>query len=183
MRVWKTAVVGAAVAVAAAVAVPGTAGATSPCPRGWGSVPEAGIADAAGTLRGVRAGAHLCFDRVVLDLNGRAAGGYDVRYVRQVSRDGSGQPVPLRGGADLQVVVRAPSYDINTGQPVFRPARPSELVATGGMRTLRQVADAGSFEGQTTIGVGVRARLPFRVIVVPGPGTGSRLVVDIAHTW
>jgi hypothetical protein len=29
----------------------------------------------------------------------------------------------------------------------------------------------------------VRARLPFRVMVVPGPGRGSRVVVDVAHHW
>jgi hypothetical protein len=42
---------------------------------------------------------------------------------------------------------------------------------------------AGSFEGQTTLGLGVRARLPFRAFVLPGPGSGSRLVVDVAHRW
>lgn len=30
---------------------------------------------------------------------------------------------------------------------------------------------------------GVRARLPFRVFVLDGPGSGSRLVVDVAHRW
>ena len=182
MRVWTAAVVGVAAVVAAAVAVPGTATAAG-CPRGWGSLPDAGSGDAAGTLRDVRAGGHACYDRVVLDVAGRAAGGYDVRYVGAVRRDGSGQVVPLRGAADLQVVVRAPSYDPVTGRQVYRPARPSELVATSGLRTLRQVADAGSFEGQTTLGVGLRARLPYRVTVLQGPGSGSRLVVDVAHTW
>ena len=52
-----------------------------------------------------------------------------------------------------------------------------------GYRTLRQVAWAGSFEGQTSLGVGVRARLPFRVTVLDGPGTGSRVVLDVAHRW
>jgi hypothetical protein len=52
-----------------------------------------------------------------------------------------------------------------------------------GYRTLRQVAHAGTFEGQTTIGVGVRARLPFRTFTLAGPGRGSRLVIDIAHRW
>jgi hypothetical protein len=131
----------------------------------------------------VRAAEHPCFDRLVLDVAGRAAGGYDVRYVPTVRREGSGRAVPLRGAADLQIVVRAPSYDPETGEPVYRPARPTELVPTGGMRTFRQVADAGSFEGQTTIGLGVRARLPFRVTALQGPGTGSRLVVDVAHSW
>jgi len=29
----------------------------------------------------------------------------------------------------------------------------------------------------------VRARLPFRVLTLDGPGSGSRLVVDVAHYW
>jgi hypothetical protein len=41
----------------------------------------------------------------------------------------------------------------------------------------------GSFEGQTQLGIGVRARLPFRVFSLDGPGTGSRLVIDVAHQW
>lgn len=52
-----------------------------------------------------------------------------------------------------------------------------------GYSTFRQVALAGSFEGETTIGLGVRARLPMRVIVLDGPGSGSRLVIDVAHRW
>ena len=52
-----------------------------------------------------------------------------------------------------------------------------------GYRTFRQVAWAGSFEGQSTVGLGLRARLPFRVTAVDGPGTGSRLVIDVAHSW
>jgi len=36
---------------------------------------------------------------------------------------------------------------------------------------------------QTTIGLGARARLPFRVFTLSGPGQGSRLVIDVAHRW
>ena len=50
-------------------------------------------------------------------------------------------------------------------------------------RTLRQVAWGGSWEGQTTIGVGTRARLPFKVTELTGPGDSTRLVIDVAHTW
>lgn len=42
---------------------------------------------------------------------------------------------------------------------------------------------AGTFEGYTSLGLGVRARLPFRVFALDGPGDGSRLVVDVAHRW
>jgi len=63
------------------------------------------------------------------------------------------------------------------------PANRRELARVSGYRTFRQVAWAGSFEGSTTLGLGVRARLPFRVLQLPGPGTGSRVVIDVAHTW
>jgi hypothetical protein len=100
-----------------------------------------------------------------------------------VVEDGSGNPVPLAGGAFLQVVARAWAYDFETGQPSYDPADPAHLVDVTGYQTFRQVAWAGTFEGQTTIGVGVRARLPFRVLTLTGPGSGSRLVIDVAHRW
>lgn len=55
-----------------------------------------------------------------------------------------------------------------------------------GFRTFRQVAWAGSFEGLTTVGLGVRARLPFRVFAlsgIPGPAQGARVVIDVVHRW
>jgi hypothetical protein len=62
-------------------------------------------------------------------------------------------------------------------------AKPLVAPAVRGYDTFRQVAYTGSFEGQTTLGLGVRARLPFRVTTVAGPGTNTRLVVDVAHHW
>ncbi|MEU8227903.1 hypothetical protein [Kribbella sp. NPDC048915] len=179
---------------AAAVAAPGaaTAGssprtaptaltASASCPAGWASLPEANSRMTAAPVTAVRTGRHACFDRLVVDLKGKAPG-YDVRYVSTVRQDGSGFAVPVRGGARLQVVVRAPSYGAS-GQPTYRPANRRELSNVSGYRTFRQVAFAGSFEGQTTIGLGVRARLPFRVFTLAGPGTNSRLVVDVVHHW
>jgi hypothetical protein len=38
--------------------------------------------------------------------------------------------------------------------------------------------------GTTGVGVGVRARLPFRAFIVPGGRAGgARLVIDVAHSW
>jgi hypothetical protein len=133
------------------------------------------------TVHNVRAGGHACFDRLVVDLNGKAAG-YNVSYVDQVTSQGSGRPVPLRGGAFLEVTVTAPAYDSH-GTSTYAPANPSVVVNVSGFTTFRQVAWAGSFEGYTSLGVGVRARLPFRVFIVDGPDGGSRLVVDVAHRW
>lgn len=60
---------------------------------------------------------------------------------------------------------------------------PAILVDVTGYRTVRQLAWAGSFEGCTSIGIGVRAHPPFRVFVLPGPGSTSRIVIDVAHRW
>ncbi|MFC7405443.1 AMIN-like domain-containing (lipo)protein [Georgenia alba] len=151
------------------------------CGLTWGSLRENVPRYSEATVQDVRSGRHDCFDRMVVDLRGDVRG-YDVRYVSVVRADGSGAAVPLRGGARLAVVVRAPAYD-QSGDPTYQPADPRELTNVAGYRTFRQIAWAGSFEGQTTIGLGVRARLPFRVLILDGPGTGSRLVVDVAHRW
>jgi hypothetical protein len=134
------------------------------------------------TVTNVRTGRHACFDRLVIDLAGGTTG-YDVRYVSSVRQDGSGILVPLRGGSRLQIVVRAPAYNINTGKATYAPKNNKELANVTGYRTFRQVAFAGTFEGQTTLGLGVRARLPFRVFTLPGPGAGGRVVIDVAHRW
>jgi hypothetical protein len=183
MRRWLTRVL-AAVVVAAPVlvAVPASASTQPYCGIRWGSLAKSASAPGEATLVGVRAGRHTCFDRVVIDISGRGAAA-KVRYVSQVHNDPKGDVVALRGGAKLQIVAYAPAYDLNTGAPTFTASNPAELVNVAGYRTLRQVAYAGSFEGQTTIGIGVRARVPFRVFVLAGPGSHSRLVIDVADRW
>ncbi|UYP18407.1 hypothetical protein OED52_17360 [Rhodococcus sp. Z13] len=153
---------------------PTAAAATPYCGIHWGSLEKTNPTTADSSAAGVRAGRHECFDRMVVDLAGPATG-YRVGYVPVVHEDGSGFEVPLRGGAYLQVVVFAPAHEV--------PANRREVVGVTGYDTLRQVAWANSFEGQTTLGVGVRARLPFRVFTLDGPGGGSRVVLDVAHRW
>lgn len=158
--------------------------ATSYCGIVWGSLARsAGVTTRTGTLSDVRAGRHTCFDRLVLDVAAVPGSlGYDVRYVDAVRADGSGSVVPLAGGARLQVVLHSPAYD-DRGRATYTFADRTELVDVDGWSTFRQVAWAGSFEGRSTLGLGVRARLPFRVFVLDGPGDGARLVVDVAHRW
>jgi hypothetical protein len=151
------------------------------CGIRWGSLPEGVDTMSTGQLVDVRAGRHRCFDRLVLDVRGDVSG-YAVHYVDQVTMDASGERVPLRGGARLEVVSRVPAYD-ESGNSTYVPASRSNLVNVNGFRTFRQVSWAGTFEGQTTIGLGVRARLPFRVFLLDGPGDRSRMVVDVAHRW
>ena len=178
--IWLAAVL---LAAGLGLVVPGAASATtSYCGLTWGSLMKSDGAMGGAPLTNVRTGQHHCFDRLVVDLSGAPAPGYTVRYVPQIIQDGSGAVVPTRGGARLQVVVKAPAYD-NNGQPTYTPADKAELSNVSGYQTFRQVVWAGSFEGQSTIGVGVRARLPFRVFALDGPGAGSRLVIDVAHYW
>lgn len=146
----------------------------------WGSGAKHAVRPSSAEIWRVRAGAHRCFDRMVVDLRSAPAAGWHVRY-HSVSRPGTGTVVPLRGSAPLEVVALAPAYG-PTGASIFRPPNRNEVVDVSGFRTFRQIAYAGSFEGQTTFGIGVRSRLPFRVFAVQGP-SGTKLVIDVAHRW
>jgi len=171
----------------AAVVLPATAQAAPTCSVAWGSLAKSAPADARNMVLDLRAGQHACFDRLVVDLGGRdlTFRSYDVRYVPVTRLDGSGDALPVRGAGDLQVTVRAPAYS-EAGQPTYRPTNRREAVNVSGYRTFRQVAWGGSYEGISTIALGVRARLPFRVFTLPAlPGSeqGPRLVIDVAHRW
>jgi hypothetical protein len=165
---------------------PSTSGAAC-ATQSWGSGPKVGSpVMSAAPLYLVRVGQHPCYDRVVFDVNGPDAVGYAVRYVPLVRADASGKPVPVAGNAALEVVVRAPilGTDSQGHQPSTRvPAIGENLVApsrVAAWTSLRQVAFAGSFEGQTTAAVGVRERLPFRVFVTADRGY-RHVVVDLSH--
>ncbi|MEF3121646.1 AMIN-like domain-containing (lipo)protein [Kocuria flava] len=164
--------------------VPAGANAAAPyCGITWGSQAKSRSGDVTPPriphVTDVRAGRHACFDRLVVDLDGRLKG-YSVGY-EQFRGIGSGEPIPLRG-TDLSITVDAPAYD-DAGEATYEFGNARELVDVRGYRTFRQVAWGGSFEARTSLGLGVRARLPFRVFVLDGPGRGSRLVVDVAHRW
>jgi hypothetical protein len=162
------------------VVAPGSASAAY-CGITWGSLAKSAPVQTTGPITNVRAGQHPCFDRLVIDLRGERAG-YHVRYVPAATQPGSGHAVPLRGGADLQIDVKSPAYDAS-GRATYSPGNRGEIVNTTGYTTFRQAALLGSFEGQTTFGLGVRARLPYRVFALDTPGAGSRLVIDVAHRW
>ncbi len=144
----------------------------------WGSTPEYRSTMSDDELAGIRTGQHACFDRLVLDVDG-AVGGYSVKYVDQLRQDGSGFVVPVRGGARLEVTALVPVARTDG----FFTGAGTDAADVSGYRTFRQVAWVGSFEGHSTLGLGVRGRLPFRVLLLDGPGNQSRMVVDVAHRW
>ncbi|MFD5949887.1 hypothetical protein ACFWAZ_28895 [Streptomyces collinus] len=151
------------------------------CPTGWGSLAKTDSGATVAPMTNVRTGRHTCFDRMVVDVPGAGSGvGYSVQYVTRLYQDGSGRHIPVAGGAVLAVRVAAPAYDPETGAATYpgRVARPLPGVDLTGYRTFRDTRFAGSFEGETQIGLGVRARLPFRVQQLD-----DRVIVDVAHSW
>jgi hypothetical protein len=145
------------------------------CGIRWGSLPKEASPYTSAKLTNLRAGRHECYDRLVIDLGPRQPGlpgpdgaGYQVRYVTEFTSDPSGEPIPLAGAADLSIVVHASAVD-DDGSPTYRPADAARTLDVAGFSTFRQVVFDGTFEGQTHFGLGVRARLPFRVLSWPDP--------------
>jgi hypothetical protein len=165
---------------AIALAVPAQAAAPY-CGITWGSLPKQ-AGNSAPSLQGseltaVRTGQHDCYDRLVLDVSGQTrVASYRVEYVAAVRSDGSGAVVPLKGGAFLQIT-------LGVNNATAPPAQTGDVANVSGFRTFREVAAAGGFEGYTSEGLGVRARLPFRVFTLSGPGSTARVVIDVAHAW
>ncbi|GAA1503455.1 hypothetical protein GCM10009677_39210 [Sphaerisporangium rubeum] len=126
-------------------------------------------------VTGIRTAAHADkgFDRVVVDLRG-ARTGYTVGYVRQVVQDGSGDVVPMKGDAFLQITLTPAQAHSESGKPTLgrTPVLNAELV------NVRGVLPVGDFEGVVTVAIGLRHRAGFRVFEQRDP---ARLVVDIAH--
>jgi hypothetical protein len=162
----------------ALLVAPSSASAAPYCNQVWGSQPRSADGlPGASLVTDVRAGRHTCYDRLVLDVDGPLTG-WSVQYVDVVHQDPSGFPVQVDGGARLLVAAQAGAVPTDSW---FLPS--GALIDTTGYRTFRDVKFAGSFESVTSIGLGVRARLPFRAFVLAGPGSGSRLVVDVGHQW
>lgn len=182
-------VTGVAVLAGTAVATTVTAGATTGattttnCGITWGSLAREGGGLVPAALTTTRTGQHPCYDRLVFEFEG-PANGYRVEYASEVYTEGEGAPLSGRtaGGALMRVSLRSPAYDL-TGRVTYPHPVGDHVHDLAGYRTLRDVVYGGTFEGYTTFAVGTRARLPFRVFVLSGPGTHSRIVLDVAHRW
>jgi hypothetical protein len=111
--------------VAAVTAAP-TASASA-CEAQWGSLVKERAPYTSKQITNIRSGRHHCFDRMVVDINGKGEGrpGFQVNYVKTVTKDGSGANVPLRGGAKLRIIVKAPAYNDN-GSLTYKPVNVKE---------------------------------------------------------
>jgi hypothetical protein len=157
-----------------------TASATTSCEFLWGSLPKTAGTLSAAPIIASRTGRHDCYDSLVFEIDGPATG-YLVEYAGEVYSEGQGAPLsPKAGpyGALIGIHLRNPAYNIY-GQSTYTFTPPN----VAGYQTFRGLAWGGSFEGYTTFALGVRARLPFQVLVLPGPGSHTRIVVNVAHRW
>ncbi|MEU6548866.1 hypothetical protein ABZ915_01060 [Streptomyces sp. NPDC046915] len=178
-----TAMVGLSLAVSAPTAFADAgAGTAAACATGWGSQPKSATNDAPALLTNIRTGSHDCYDRIVFDIPAGSTSrlGYTVQYVDAFYQDGSGDPIPVSGGAILEIRVSASSYDTEHHTTTYpgKGKQPLPGVDLTGYKTFRDAKFGASFEGQSQVGLGVRARLPFKVTQL-----SDKLVVDVAHSW
>ncbi|MFC5804799.1 AMIN-like domain-containing (lipo)protein [Streptomyces formicae] len=169
-----------AVTTGAAGAATPSAGKAAVCASNWGSLLKSAPNPHTAPLKNIRTGRHDCYDRIVFDVPAATGNvGYHVGYVDAFYQDASGKRIAVGGGAILEIYVSAPSHDADY-RPTYpaRAAKPLPGVDLAGYKTFRDAKFGASYEGQTQVGLGVRARLPFRVLQLD-----DRLVVDVAHTW
>jgi hypothetical protein len=122
-------------------------------------------------LFAIATGCHATYDRFVV--RGRfATPGYSVRYVGHVVEDGSGNPVSLLGTKRIHVVIREARGHTSGGSNLL----PGTL--TPRCSNLRQVKEAGDFEGVVSFGLGLRRKTGFRVFRLTAP---TRIVIDVLH--
>jgi hypothetical protein len=155
-------------ALASTLGLAGTAFGLPPFTMGAKSAPGSG---GQVQLSHVRTGCHATFDRFVVEAR-FGTPRYDVRYVRRIVEDGSGNPVHLLGSKRIRILLRDARGHTQGGTNLL------PQVKTPRCPNLRQVKLAGDFEGVVTFGLGLRHRTGFRVFRLTGP---KRLVVDVAH--
>jgi hypothetical protein len=122
----------------------------------------------------LRYAAHGSFDRVVIDIPGPRRPGFTIDYTKRLFREGSGQPVKLRGKRKMFLSL-TPAYAHNgRGNSIYDGPRRRNL----DLPTLRGVAFTGDFEGYVTFGFGLDRRAPYRIFTLHQP---TRIVVDFKH--
>ncbi|MDR2988688.1 MAG: hypothetical protein LBV34_28020 [Nocardiopsaceae bacterium] len=173
-----TAMSGVAFAAPATAATAGPAAHRASCVLNWGTNAKHrgdNSITVATRVRAVRAGKHGCFDRLVIDMSGGKRPPFRAQYVKRIVADPSGKVLTVRGKAKILITVRGPAGSHYHPNAV-------NLADVSGFKTFRQVRGAGSFERVTSIGLGVRAKLPLRVFELGSSESGWRIVIDVAHS-
>lgn len=123
---------------------------------------------------------HKAFDRWVMEFDGDAVPNYLVE--RQESArffvDGMGAPMPLAGTAGLSIGVRGASgYDDVAKRATYTGKKRIDASAQG-LKTMKDAALLGDFEGNVGWGIGLANDACIRVTELANP---ARLVVDVQN--
>lgn len=167
-----------AAAVALAATIPaGRSQAASGCGDPGDTAPvNDGFPDRMSSLVGadVRTGAHECFERVVIELQGEGElPGYWVRYEADPVLDSPrGEPVDVAGAATLVVSLGVWMVGIDGSGY----AGPREFVPDN-VEHIAELELIEDFEGQSAWAIGLDAQRPFTVSTLTDP---VRVVIDIA---
>jgi hypothetical protein len=159
-----------------------TASSAAPCAFSGGIDPAKGGGDApTRLLTDVRVGAHGCYERVTFELKpqkGDADGpvAWKAAYESgQITEDGSGRPVKMKGAAFLVMTLSATGADLSQEGAPATYTGPASIEAAGSTRIL-EVRRTGDFEGVLTWVIGLDKKRPFHVSTEGGP---ARVIVDI----
>ncbi|MFJ6687045.1 hypothetical protein ACIQNQ_35420 [Streptomyces werraensis] len=154
--------------------------ATAACPTSWNTKDKSLRNSPTTPLRNITTSEHRCYDRLVVDVpNVTDKIGYHVGYVKEFTQEHSGEPIKVKGGAILAIVVNAPSYDTSNGKATYPAKGKKSLpgVNVTGYKTFRDTKFGASVEGQTQFALGLRSKLPYRITQ-----SGDKLIVDVVHT-
>lgn len=139
------------------------------------SATQAAPAPPVSTLVAIRAASHAeatpRYDRVVFEFSGPVPL-IEAQYVKTLIGDGSGLPVAITGNAILHLVMRPAQAHNEQGQSTV----PTRIKL--GLRTIKEVASSGDFEGVVGYGIGLTHKSEIRVITLARP---SRVVVDFLN--
>jgi len=137
--------------------------------------PAQGAAVVTPTMTNIRTGLNTGFDRVVLDLTSGPAPSVSYQLVDELTADASGEIVWLTGEFFIEVFTTPAAAHDDNGNPTY--PGPTKF-RTRNLRNVMAVAVTGDFEGQVTIGLGVRSRTAVNVFTLTAP---NRVVIDVAH--
>ena len=108
------------------------------------------------------------YDRIVFDIPGPPPG-YTVKYVTEVTQDGSGNPVTVPGAEHLQIVLTPAQAHRDDGTATVSGTH------TINLPTLKSYAVVGDYEGYVTIALGLNTKHGYHIAEL-----SNRIYIDVA---
>jgi len=157
----------------ASAATTGTASAATDAATAWATTPVAVRHDVPvppiPVVRAIRYAAHADgFDRIVLDIPGSLPG-YTAKYVTEVRRDGSDEPVSMPGEAFLLIVLHPAQAHLENGTPTVTG------IHRTGLAGIKAYAVVGDYEGYVSIALGVNGVRKYHIGELK-----DRISIDVA---